>query len=118
MRRTLAWCVLATALSACSSTQSPDSSAARLPLSVGNGIGSQYGNYAMRPGGETQDAEGNRCYVFNWDRPLNGRFAIRYTSSSCESKVHPIWMSATPYVRTVIPIGESNLQAEPKQSDQ
>ena len=109
MKLAIACCGLAMALSGCSTTQLPESSAARLPLSVGNGVGSQYGNYEMQPAGETQDAAGNRCFVFNWDRPLNRDFAIRYSSASCESKEHPVWMSATPYTRKIIPISQSNL---------
>ena len=79
---------------------------------MGNGIGSQFGNYEMRPAGETHDITGDRRVVFNWDRPLNRNFAIRYSTESCESKEHPIWMNTTPYVRTVIPISESNLKGE------
>ena len=48
----------------------------RLPLEVGNGIGSQFGNYEMRQAGATRDAVGNDCVIFNWDRPLNRDFAI------------------------------------------
>ena len=67
----------------------------RLPLDVGNGIGSQLGNYGMQPAGAAQDASGDRCVVFNRDRPLNKEFAIRYTTGIVQIKVHPIWMNAT-----------------------
>jgi hypothetical protein len=103
---------VALALSGCSSANlsSPQSSDV-LPLNVGHGIGSQYGNYEMRPGGETHGPEGQRCLIFNWDRPLNRQFAVRYTSASCESKEHPVWMTTTDYTRKVIPIAQSNLKA-------
>jgi len=111
MKRAAACCLLALALTACTSAQQPvPPGKASLPLDVGNGIGSQYGNYEMRAAGETKDADGNRCFVYNWDRPLNKDTAIRYTSLSCESKEHPVWMSTTPYTRKLIPLSQSNLK--------
>lgn len=106
--------VLAVALAGCTATPVSNSVPARgtLPLDIGNGTGSQYGNYEMRPASETRDAAGNRCVVFNWDRPLNKNFAIRYSSASCESKDHPIWMNTTSYTRIVIPISESSLNGQ------
>ena len=102
-----------TALSACSSLEgSKPQPAGQLPPDVGNGVGSQYGNYEMRAAGETKDAAGNRCIVFNWDRPLNKDTAIRYSSLSCESKEHPVWMTTTPYTRKVIALSQSNLKGE------
>ena len=108
MRLVASTCVLALVLSGCA-TSLRQPKAVDLPLDIGGGIGSQFGNYEMRPAGETRDAKGNRCEVFNWDRPLNRNFAVRYSSESCESKEHPIWMNTTPYIRKVIPIAESNL---------
>lgn len=113
MRFRAGCCALAITLSACSSGDvlRPNIDP-RLPLNVENGIGSERGNYEMRPAGETRDAAGNRCVVFNWDRPLNRAYVIRYSSASCESKEHPVRMHATPYTRTIIPISESNLKSE------
>jgi hypothetical protein len=108
LREIAACCVAAMAVAGCASTP-PANRAPALPLNVDNGIGSQFGNYEMHPAGETQDAKGNRCVIFNWDRPLNRDFAIRYSSESCESKEHPVWMSATTYTRAVIPISQSDL---------
>jgi hypothetical protein len=105
---------MALALSGCASApERKPSSPGTLPFDAGNGVGSQFGNYEMRPAGEAHDAAGNRCVIFNWDRPLNRSFAIRYTSESCESKEHPEWMSATRYVRSVIPLSQSNLGSVP-----
>jgi len=73
------------------------------------GIGNQFGNYEMRAAGETRDAVGDHCTIFDWDRPLNRNYGIRYTSQSCESKEHPAWQSATTYARSVIPISQSYL---------
>jgi hypothetical protein len=109
MRPAIVCSALALALSACSSTNVPLSPAAQLPPDVANGAGSQHGNYEMVPAGETRDAAGDRCYIYNWDRPLNKNYAIRYSSASCESKAHPIWMSTTPYVRSIVPLSQSNL---------
>ena len=49
----------------------------------------------MQPAGAAQDASGDRCVVFNRDRPLNKESAIRYTTELRQSKVHPIWMNTT-----------------------
>lgn len=112
MRSATICCVLAVTLSGCASMHARNAAPApsNLPFDIGNGTGSQYGNYEMRSAGETRDAAGDRCIVFNWDRPLNKNFAIRYSSASCESKDHPIWMNTTNYTRTVISISQSNLK--------
>lgn len=65
----------------------------------------------MRPAGETRDAAGNRCTIFNWDRPFNRSYVIRYMSESCDSPEHT-WKTPTPYVRSVIPLSESTLGSE------
>lgn len=120
MRLAAACCVMALVLAGCSSTEvfEPPASAPALPLDRGDGAGSQYGNYGGSFDGETKSPAGERCYVFNWDRPLNRDFAIRYTSASSESKEHPNWMTTTSFTRKVIPIAQSNLKnekAEPRQ---
>jgi hypothetical protein len=107
MRRVAACCAVAAALalSACSSTSAPG-----LPMSVGNGAGSQYGNYAAQMDGEMHDSSGERCVVFNWDRPLTKDRALRLRSASCESEERPGRMVSRELSRTVIPISESNLK--------
>jgi hypothetical protein len=101
------------AVAACSSGPSPQPApAARLPLSVGNGVGSQFGNYAARSVGETRGAAGERCVVFDWDRPLDQHLAVRVKSMSCDSKERPGWMIATELSRTIIPIAQSHLRDE------
>ena len=87
MRLTIACCATALLLSDCASNAPLQDG--RLPPEIGNGIGSQYGNYEMRPAGETRDVAGNRCVTFNWDRPLNKDFAIRYATLSWSSKSIP-----------------------------
>lgn len=99
-----AGCVaVAAALSACSSGPP------KLPLSVDNGRGSQYGNYVAQEGGETRGPSGERCVIFNWDRPLTATLAVRYTAESCESKARPGLMTCRDIARKVIPIGDSTL---------
>ena len=107
MRLVVACCSvsIASALSGCASTQ-----AVNPPLSVGNGVGSEYGNYAAQVDGEMRGPSGERCVIFNWDRPLTKDLAIRYRSLSCESKERPGWMVGTEIARTVIPMSESNLK--------
>jgi hypothetical protein len=107
MRLVVACCSasIALALSGCSSTP-----AANLPMSVGNGVGSQYGNYAAQMDGEMRGPSGERCVIFNWDRPLTKDLAVRLRSASCESQERPGWMVAREISRTVIPMSESNLK--------
>ncbi len=111
MRFVIACCAtLSLALAGCSSLQpsSDTPPAAKLPLDVGDAIGSQLGNYAMLPGADAKGPDGQHCVVFNWDRPLNKSFAIRYSSLSCDQPDKP-WKTTTPYTITVIPISQSNL---------
>ena len=104
---------LALALSGCSSTTSPGATppvvaAPSLPPDIENGIGSQFGNYAGHFGGDAQGPNGQHCIIFNWDRPLNKDFAIRYSSLSCDQAGRE-WKTTTTYTRTVIPISQSSL---------
>ena len=119
MRLLVACCAvsIAVALSGCSSLPGT----ADRPLSVGNGVGSEYGNYAAQPDGETRGPSGERCILFNWDRPLNKDFAVRLRSASCDSAEVPGRMISRELARTVIPLADSNLrddlmdgQAEPR----
>jgi hypothetical protein len=104
-------------LSACSSSKPPpppsiqSAPAIDLPLAINNGVGSQYGNYAAQVEREMLGERGERCVVFNWDRPLTAELAIRLKSASCESKEHPEMMVSHEISRMVIPISESNLTA-------
>jgi hypothetical protein len=118
MRLAFACCAIAITLSGCTSGSKPPSEAVTLPPDVGNGVGSQYGNYGGRFDGETRSPSGERCFIFNWDRPLNKDFAIRYSSASCESKEHPAWMTTTTFTRKVIPIAESHLKNAPDETGQ
>jgi hypothetical protein len=96
----------ALALSACGSNPQTVPS---LPPAVGNGHGSQYGNYAAQADGEFKGEHGERCVAFNWDRPIGDGKAIRIRSASCESAERPGFMICHDISRTVIPIAESNL---------
>lgn len=126
MRLVVACCSvsIALALSGCSSTRNAGSEkgetapAANLPLSVGNGVGSQYGNYAAQTDGEMRGPSGERCVIFNWDRPLTKDLAIRLRSASCESKERPGMMVCMEISRTVIPMSESNLKDEQDEARQ
>ena len=80
-----------------------------LPLAVNNGHGSQYGNYAAKEDGEMRLPTGERCVIFNWDRPLTPNLAIRLRSASCESKERPGFMTCIELSREVIPLSESNV---------
>jgi hypothetical protein len=110
MRLVVACFTVTMALSGC--TSAPPPPAPDLPLSVGNGIGSEHGNYAARLDGEMRGPSGERCVIYNWDRPLTKDLAVRLRSSSCDAKERPGWMLAKEISRTVIPIAESNLKDE------
>ena len=109
MRIVIACC---TVLIALASSGCAPKLAAHLPLNVGNGVGSRYGNYASLPAGEMRGPSGERCYLFNWDRPLSSGDAIRITSASCEARDYPGLMVAREVSRTVIPMSESSLKGE------
>ncbi len=79
-----------------------------LPPDVGNGAGSQLGNYGGTFAGDAKGPTGQHCVVFNWDRPLTKDFAIRYSSLSCD-QVDKEWKTTTSYTRTVVPISQSTL---------
>jgi hypothetical protein len=87
---------------------------AELPFSVGSGVGSEHGNYAAQMDGEMLGPSGERCVIFNWDRPITKDLALRLRSASCESKEYPGFMVCTEISRTVIPLSESNLKDEQK----
>lgn len=103
MRLVVACGFLAMALSGCASTDGQ-------VQSFGNGTGSEYGNYVPQADGEMRGPAGERCIVFNWDRPLTRDLAVRLTSASCESKTHPFWMDTRELSRTVIPLSRSNVK--------
>jgi hypothetical protein len=95
---------IALALAGCASAP-----AVELPVNVGNGLGSQYGNYGAQADGEAVGPAGERCIVFDWDRPISRDRAIRTKSESCESQERPGVMVAREISRTVIPMSQSNL---------
>ena len=101
------------ALSACSSSKPPppvpSAPTLDLPLAINKGVGSQYGNYVAHEEREMLGEHGERCVIFNWDRPLTSELAIRLKSASCESKDAPGMMTSHEISRTVILITESNL---------
>jgi len=95
--------IVASALSACVSTDTGRS------IYVNNGIGSEFGNSELQDSGETVSPSGERCVVFNQDRPLSKGFALRVKTESCGSASK---MECKELSRTVIPIAESGLKAE------
>jgi hypothetical protein len=88
-----------------------------LPLTVGQGMGSQFGNYAATMDGEMVDQSGRRCVVWNWDRPLTADLVVRLRSASCESADHPGRMVAVELSRTIIPLSASSLMSEERAPD-
>jgi hypothetical protein len=109
---------VAVALSGCAAPPAPKPvvAAPLLPPDIGNGIGSQFGNYGGKLAGDAKGPAGQHCVVFNWDRPLNKDFAIRYSSLSCD-QAGKEWKTTTTYTRSIVPISQSTFaQAEDQPS--
>lgn len=122
MRLTVVFCsgLMALALPGCSTTPDagPPAGTSALPLNIGNGVGSQYGNYAGQRDSEVVGPSGERCIVFNWDRPLSKDMVLRLRSGSCASREYPGRMVARELSRTVIPMSESTLKDEQVEAPQ
>jgi hypothetical protein len=118
MRLAQAYCSVSIALvlSGCASRPGP-ASAPGLPPTVEGGLGSQYGNYAAQIAGEIRGPTGERCVIYDWDRPFSNEMALRLRSASCESPERPGWMVARELSRTLIPIAESNLKGGHRDED-
>lgn len=91
---------LAALLSACNGQEPPITNHS----AMGNGVGSQYGNYVDQPDGEMVGPKGERCVVHTWDRPLTVTSIIRVRSASCESRENPGQMVSTEISREVVAI--------------
>lgn len=114
MKRIVVFCgVLAAAMSSGCTTTGQAPPAVVLPLSVGNGVGSQHGTYAAQRHGEIRGPNGERCIVYNWDRPLADGRALRLRSASCASAERSGGFVAREISRTIVPIAESNLKDAP-----
>ncbi len=104
------------ALSGCESAAPAPPPPPDLAPTIGNGAGSQFGNYTAQTDGESRGPSGEPCVVYNWDRPLTTGLALRLRSASCESAEHPGRMNAHEISRTIIPMSESNLKIEPDEA--
>jgi hypothetical protein len=101
-------CALIPILAACATMPTP----AIAPLAIGDGQGSEHGNYPTVPTGETHQAtDGSLCPVFEWDRPLSATTAIRYRSTTCPLPGQPGRFYSFNLDRTVIPLAESRIPA-------
>lgn len=112
MRLVVACCSVSIALALAGCASQATAPAPSLPMSFDNGVGSQYGNYASHRDGETRGPAGERCMIFDWDRPLSKNLAVRARSESCPSKDHPGQAVSTELSRTIIPMSESDLAAK------
>jgi outer membrane biogenesis lipoprotein LolB len=77
------------------------------PLALGDGSGSQFGNYAARVEIAASGPEGGGCTVYVWDRPLSKDYALRLTSESCPSAHNPGRMESREVSRTLVPLSQS-----------
>ena len=104
-------CVVALAL-AVTACAHPDVKPDLLPPTVDGGLGSQFGNYAAVQAEDMTNTEGERCAVWNWDRPISGGQVVRIRSASCPSHERPGRMVAVELDRTIIPLAASSLAGE------
>lgn len=84
---------------------------------MGNGVGSQYGNYVDQADGEMRGPNGERCVVHTWDRPLTATSIIRVRSASCESRENPGQMVSSEISREVVPVAAPEPAAEAQQKE-
>jgi|HubBroStandDraft_2_1064218.scaffolds.fasta_scaffold2161572_1 hypothetical protein len=88
-------------LAACGGSSKPPP--AVVPMDVGGGIGSEYGNVdASLAQDEYTDADGNKCPIFITDRPLTSTTVLRIRSASCPSKDEPGTLVAVELDRKVV----------------
>jgi hypothetical protein len=96
-------------LAGCASSSPP-----QLPFTVGGGLGSQHGNYALAPSNEVFiDVRGDRCPVWAWDRPISATQVLRLRSASCPMVGNPKRMIGVELGAQVVPMSESRLAAGP-----
>src|SRR5271168_3659015 len=76
-----------------------------VPMDVGGGQGSEFGNVdASLSQDEYTDADGNKCPIFITDRLLTSTTVLRIRSASCPSKDVPGALVAVELDRKVVPI--------------
>ena len=84
-----------------------------LPFTVGGGLGSQHGNYAATLSSEAFiDARGDRCPVWNWDRPISASLVLRLRSASCPDSRNPKRMIGVELGAQVVPMAKSGLSGQ------
>jgi len=84
-----------------------------LPFTVGGGLGSQHGNYAATLSSEVfTDARGDRCPVWNWDRPISAALVLRLRSASCPDSRNPKRMIGVELGAQVVPMAKSGLSGQ------
>lgn len=66
-------------LPSCISTAMPSASSVYLD----GGLGSEYGNFGLKPVADTVSPTGERCVTFTQDRPLSPGRSLRVTTQSC-----------------------------------
>ena len=84
-----------------------------LPFTVGGGLGSQHGNYAATLSSDVFiDARGDRCPVWNWDRPISASLVLRLRSASCPDSRNSKRMIGVELGAQVVPTANSGLSGQ------
>jgi hypothetical protein len=71
---------------------------------LGGGLGSEYGNYDLKPAGDTVSPSGERCATFVQDRPLSADTVLRVTTQSCGTAAR---MECKEVSRMIVALSES-----------
>ncbi|MFV3126035.1 hypothetical protein [Niveispirillum sp. KHB5.9] len=93
-------------LSACTNSPPPPPALPIRPISIGNGAGSQFGNYENYETGQTHPGPNGPCPIFAWDRPISVNRVIRYLSASCKV---PGGIRILDLGRQIVPMDQSPL---------
>ncbi len=94
--------------------------AAVVPMDVGGGRGSEFGNVDATQSLDTYtDASGNKCPIFTTDRPLTTTSVLRIRSASCPSRDEPGVLVAVELDRKIVAVapGTASMQGSTQPAD-
>jgi hypothetical protein len=84
-----------------------------VPMDVGGGRGSEFGNVDATQSADTYtDASGNKCPIFTTDRPLTTTTVLRIRSASCPSPDEPGVLVAKELDRKVVAVAPGTASAQ------
>jgi hypothetical protein len=98
-------------LAACGGSSAPPATV--VPIDVGGGRGSEFGNVDATESADTYtDANGNKCPIFTTDRPLTTTTVLRIRSASCPSPDEPGVLVAKELDRRIVAVAPGAASAQ------